>query len=51
MKLFAGSRRWLLILGAVPIIYLLLAYLILPAVWTHHEHEPGLASLPMVTRT
>jgi hypothetical protein len=33
------------------IVYLLLAYLILPAVWTHHEREPGLASLPMVTRT
>jgi hypothetical protein len=51
MKLLARGRRWLLILGAVPIVYLLLAYLILPAVWTHHEHEPGLASLPMVTRT
>lgn len=31
--------------------YLLLAYLLLPALWRHHEHEPGLASLPMVTRT
>ena len=51
MKLFARGRHWLLILGAVPIVYLLLAYLILPVVWTHHEHEPGLASLPMVTRT
>jgi LssY C-terminus len=51
MKLFARGRRWLLILWAVPVVYLLLAYLILPAVWTHHEHEPGLASLPMVTRT
>ena len=51
MKLFARDRRWLLILGAVPIVYLLLAYLILPAVWTHHEHEPGLANLPMVTHT
>lgn len=51
MKLFAPGRHWLLILGAVPIVYLLLAYLILPVVWTHHEHEPGLASLPMVTRT
>lgn len=51
MKLSARGRRWLLILGAVPIVYLLLAYLILPAVWTHHEREPGLASLPMVTRT
>jgi hypothetical protein len=33
------------------IAYLMLAYVLLPVVWTHHEHEPGLASLPMVTRT
>jgi hypothetical protein len=33
------------------IAYLMLAYVILPALWSHHEHEPGLASLPMVTRT
>src|SRR5258708_9451137 len=51
MKLSARRRRWLLILGAVPIVYLILAYLVLPALWTHHEHEPGLATLPMVTRT
>jgi hypothetical protein len=51
MKLSARRRRWLVILGAVPIIYLILAYLVLPALWMHHEHEPGLATLPMVTRT
>jgi hypothetical protein len=51
MKLFARGRRWLLILGAALIVYLLLAYLILPALWAHHEREPGLANLPMVTRT
>jgi len=33
------------------IVYGLLAYLILPALWTHHEHQKGLANLPMVTRT
>lgn len=32
-------------------IYLVLAYLLLPAWWSHHEYEPNLASLPMVTRT
>jgi hypothetical protein len=32
-------------------IYALLAYLALPALWTHHEHQKGLAKLPMVTRT
>jgi hypothetical protein len=31
--------------------YALLAYLALPALWTHYEHQKGLASLPMVTRT
>ena len=51
MKQFARKPRWLFILIAVPIVYFLVAYLILPAVWKHHEHEPGLASLPMVTRT
>jgi len=31
--------------------YVVLAYVILPALWTHHEHQKGLAGLPMVTRT
>jgi hypothetical protein len=44
-------RRWLLVLATVAAVYLALAYVALPALWTHHEHEPGLASLPMVTRT
>ena len=39
------------VLVGVLIAYLLLAYVILPAMWSHHEHEPGLASLPMATRT
>jgi hypothetical protein len=51
MKKIAGSRRWLVILAAVLLVYLAAAYVILPALWSHHEHEPGLASLPMVTRT
>ena len=51
MKLLARNRRWPFILAAVPLVYLVLAYLVLPALWTHHEHEPGLAALPMVTRT
>jgi hypothetical protein len=29
----------------------ILAYILLPALWTHHEHQKGLATLPMVTRT
>src|SRR5215475_10794412 len=51
MKPIAGRRRWWIVLVGVLIAYLLLAYVILPALWSHHEHERGLASLPMVTRT
>jgi hypothetical protein len=51
MTLFARKRRLLVIFAAAIIIYLMLAYIVLPFLWTHHEREPGLASLPMVTRT
>ncbi len=51
MKLHPDRRRWLLALTAALIVYLMAAYVVLPALWRHHEHEPGLASLPMVTRT
>src|ERR1700723_3325221 len=51
MTLLAIRRRWLLDFAAAAIVYFLLAYVVLPALWKHHEHEPGLASLPMVTRT
>src|SRR5215471_3995771 len=51
MKRIADRRRWWIVLLGVLIAYLVLAYVILPALWSHHEHEPGLASLPMVTRT
>jgi hypothetical protein len=50
-KQFASEQRWLMIVAAVAIGYLMLAYVVLPALWTHHEHEPGLVSLSMVTRT
>ena len=51
MKLLPNRRRGLLVLATVVIVYLMLAYVVLPALWRHHEQEPGLASLPMVTRT
>src|SRR5271163_1163146 len=44
-------ERVLLALLAVAIAYTLLAYVVLPAFWTHYEHQKGLADLPMVTRT
>jgi len=31
--------------------YVSLAYIVLPAFWTHYEHQRKLADLPMVTRT
>jgi hypothetical protein len=33
------------------IAYTMLAYLLLPAIWTHYEHQKDLAALPMVTLT
>jgi hypothetical protein len=33
------------------LVYTMLAYLLLPALWTHYEHQKRLANLPMVTRT
>jgi hypothetical protein len=50
MKRIAGWRRWWIAPAGALVAYLLLAYLLLPALWRHHEHEPGLAFLPMVTR-
>jgi len=40
---------WLFLFAVMA--YTLLAYLILPAVWTHYEHQKRLANLPMVTLT
>ena len=44
-------KRAALLLLTVVIAYTLLAYVVLPAFWTHYEHQKGLAELPMVTRT
>jgi hypothetical protein len=32
-------------------LYVLGAYLVLPALWSHYEHQPGLAARPLVTVT
>lgn len=47
----ARLERVLLTLLGTVIVYAACAYIVLPAFWTHHEHQKGLASLPMVTRT
>jgi hypothetical protein len=44
-------ERALLLALMVVITYTLLAYLVLPALWTHYEHQKRLAALPMLTRT
>ena len=47
----ARLERVLLVMLAVVLAYTAVAYLVLPAAWTHYEHQKDLASLPMVTRT
>ena len=44
-------KRCAIGLGALLLLYLGLAYVALPMAWRHHEHQPGLADKPMVTRT
>jgi hypothetical protein len=44
-------ERVLLALLLVAIAYGILAYFALPAIWSHYEHQRGLATLPMLTRT
>src|SRR6266550_2520318 len=43
--------RFLLYSLLFALFYTLLAYVLLPLFWTHYEHQKGLATLPMVTRT
>jgi hypothetical protein len=47
----ARLERVLLFALATVAVYTLAAYLALPALWTHYEHQKDLASLPMVTHT
>ena len=41
----------LVVFAVVLVAYGLIAYIVLPRIWTHYEHQKGLASLTMVTRT
>src|SRR4051812_42490064 len=45
------TRHLLIAAACIVVAYLGLAYVALPMAWTHHEHQPQLADLPMVTRT
>jgi len=44
-------RVALAVFAAVLAAYGITAYIVLPRIWTHYEHQKGLAGLPMVTRT
>ena len=44
-------RRGLILAAALLAIYGLVAYLALPSVWAHYEHQHGLEGRPMVTHT
>ena len=43
--------RGLMVLGGLLGVWLLSAYLILPALWRHYEHHPALAAAPKTTLT
>src|SRR3954468_6107181 len=48
-------RRWTArgakVLGILLVLWLLSAYVVLPALWRHYEHHPALASAPKTTLT
>src|SRR5258708_38482278 len=44
-------ERFLLLALSVIMLYTLIAYLALPALWSHYENQKDLATMPMVTRT
>jgi hypothetical protein len=44
-------QRWAIGIASVLVLYLTLSYLVLPRLWEHHEHQPGLASKGAVTHT
>jgi hypothetical protein len=44
-------EQFLLAVLAIVLAYTALAYQALPMLWSHYEHQRGLANVPMVTRT
>jgi hypothetical protein len=44
-------RRVLRTLVLACLVYVVLAYVVMPRLWYHHEHQPGLAAKPAVTTT
>jgi LssY C-terminus len=50
-KLHRRTMRGLKIFGVVLVLWLMAAYLVLPWLWRHHEHNPLMASAPTTTLT
>lgn len=48
---FARSRKVAAWGAGAALTYLVLAYVILPRVWTHYEHQRGIEGRPMTTQT
>jgi LssY C-terminus len=44
-------KRTLIAIVVLGTFYAILAYIVVPAVWTHYERQPGLANRPMLTVT
>jgi hypothetical protein len=44
-------RTWLLGVVSFALFYIVLAYIVLPKLWLHYEHQPGLKTNPAVTTT
>ena len=45
------ALKWVAFLVAIAVLYAALAYIVLPSLWRHYEHQPGLAATPTVTHT
>ncbi len=51
MKRGLRFKGFLITVGVLVFAYVLSAYVVLPAMWAHHEHQPSLAGRSAVTRT
>jgi hypothetical protein len=51
MKLHLRQRRMLRWILGIAAVYFVLAYVLIPRLWYHREHQPGLAEKPAVTTT
>lgn len=45
------TTKWMKIFGVLLVVWLLAAYLIIPFLWSHYEHQPGMVDAPKTTVT